>query len=166
MNDVPEDILARMKSESALEQARRKEGQSTTVIKLKPAPRSMTIEEVRSPEALGTPKQISQPIFTLAEARMGEIAVQVMTALSEAKAEIYQRGGRLMRPILEEMIDGKGRRIKSASLVELDAVYLKHLLGITMRWQRNTATASGRRDLALKFRKPYWRCGDRGYFRL
>jgi hypothetical protein len=163
MNDAPEDILARMKSESALEQARRKEKQSNTVIQL---PRSMTIEEVRSLEALRAPKQISQPTFTLAEARMGEVAVQVMTAFSEAKAEIYQRGGRLMRPIVEQMIDGKGRRIKSASLVELDAVYLKHLLGITMRWQRNTATASGRRDPALKFRRPYWRCGGRGHSRL
>jgi len=135
MNDAPEDILARMKRDAALEQARRKEKQSNTVIQL---PRSMTIEEVRALEALRSPKQISQPTFTLAEARMGEIAVQVMTALSEAKAEIYQRGGRLMRPIVEEMIDGKGRRIKSASLVELDAAYLKHLLGTTMRWQRNT----------------------------
>src|SRR6516165_2019187 len=135
MNDAPEDILARMKRDAALEQARRKEKQSNTVIQL---PRSMTIEEVRALEALRSPKQISQPIFTLAEARMGEIAVQVMTALFEAKAEIYQRGGRLMRPIVEEMIDGKGRRIKSASLVELDAAYLKHLLGTTMRWQRTT----------------------------
>ena len=61
MNDVPEDILARMKSESALEQARRKEGQSNTVVHLKPAPRSMTIEEVRALEARRAPKQISQP---------------------------------------------------------------------------------------------------------
>src|SRR6516165_4212622 len=128
MNDAPEDILARMKRDAALEQARRKEKQSNTVIQL---PRSMTIEEVRALEALRSPKQISQPTFTLAEARMGEIAVQVMTAVSEAKAEIYQRGGRLMRPIVEEMIEGKGRRIKSASLVELDAAYLKHLLGTT-----------------------------------
>ena len=85
MNDAPEDILARMKRDAALEQARRKEKQGNTVIPLKPAPRSMTIEEVRALEALRSPKQISQPTFTLAEARMGEIAVQVMTALSEAK---------------------------------------------------------------------------------
>ena len=103
MNDAPEDILARMKRDAALEQARRKEKQSNTVIQL---PRSMTIEEVRALEALRSPKQTSQPTFTLAEARMGEVAVQVMTALSEANAGIYQRGGRLMRPIVEEMIGG------------------------------------------------------------
>jgi putative DNA primase/helicase len=146
----PEHILSHMKSQAAAEQARRKAGQSNSVIQLKPAPpRSMTIEEVRSLELLRPePKQISKPLFTLTEATMGEVAVQVMTALAETKAEIYQRGGRLMRPILEVMIDGKGQHRKSASLVELDATYLRHRLGITMRWQRNTrfgirATGSG-----------------------
>jgi hypothetical protein len=161
-----EDLLARMKSETALEQARRKEGPSNTVVHSKPPPRSMTIEEVRSLEALRLPKQISQPIFTLTEATMGEVAVQAMTALSEAKAAIYQRGGRLMHPIVEEIIDGKGRHIKSASLVELDVAYLKHLLGTTMRWRRNARDGIRSWGLALKFRRLFWRCGDRGHSRL
>ena len=163
MNDAPEeDILARMKSETALEQARRKEGPGNAVVHPKPAPRSMTIEELRSLEAFRTPKQISQPIFTLTEATMGEVAVQAMTALSEAKVEIYRRGGRLMHPILEPRIDAKGRHIKSASLVELDAAYLKHLLGTTMRWRRNARDGIRSWGLALKFRRLFWRCGDRG----
>ena len=78
MNDAPEDILARMKRDAALEQARRKEKQSNTVIQL---PRSMTIEEVRALEALRSPKQISQPIFTLTEATMGEVAVQALSLI-------------------------------------------------------------------------------------
>jgi hypothetical protein len=56
--------------------------------------------------------------------------------LIAAGVHIYQRGGRLMRPICQSVEASHGRHIKITRLSELSAVYLRDQLGQCAYWEK------------------------------
>jgi putative DNA primase/helicase len=71
-------------------------------------------------------------------ARLGEAVARAMTELAARGAQIYQRAGKLMRPITEPSFDAQSKPVKVDSLVELDEAALKLLLMRELRWVRKT----------------------------
>ncbi len=68
--------------------------------------------------------------------RISEVATAAEGALLEAGAPLYQRGGKLFRPLVEEVDATNGRRTKVAQLKELDAVHLRDFMDRTATWLR------------------------------
>jgi putative DNA primase/helicase len=56
--------------------------------------------------------------------------------LNDEHAEIYQRGGSLVRPILDDADASHGRRTKIAKLVGVTPVYLRNQLDKSATWQK------------------------------
>ena len=65
---------------------------------------------------------------------LADEATQAEQALIDAGIPIYQRGGSLVRPVIEEADASKGRRTKVAKLVEVTAEHLIDKLCTTAVW--------------------------------
>jgi putative DNA primase/helicase len=71
--------------------------------------------------------------------RAGELHIQVehaMQHLIDAGAPIYVRGGKLVRPILEEVKDALGKPTKAAAFAEIDTAYMRHTLNSHIVWMK------------------------------
>jgi putative DNA primase/helicase len=71
-------------------------------------------------------------------ARLGEAVAGAMMHLALNGAKIYQRGGRLVRPVVEPAFDAESKPIKVTSLIELEEGALKLGLMKDLRWFRKT----------------------------
>jgi putative DNA primase/helicase len=69
-------------------------------------------------------------------ARLGDAVVNAMMWLAANGAKIYQRAGKLMRPITEPSFDAQSNPVKVDSLIEMDEAALKLLLMRELRWFR------------------------------
>jgi putative DNA primase/helicase len=78
----------------------------------------------------------SKPEIFVSETTINEAARTAMRGLAEAKVPIYQRGGRLVRPAPQDLIDANERTVRTTVLVDLNATYLKMLLADHFWWQR------------------------------
>jgi putative DNA primase/helicase len=68
------------------------------------------------------------PVITLQAGELHNIATQAEEALVESGTQFYVRGGRLMRPVVDDMPASHGRRAKVARLEEVTApVMVDHL---------------------------------------
>jgi hypothetical protein len=68
--------------------------------------------------------------------RLGEAVTKAMIELVARGAQIYQRAGKLMRPITEPSFDAQSDPVMVDSLIELDEAALKLLLMRELRWVR------------------------------
>ena len=78
----------------------------------------------------------AMPTIEIKDGQLSELATKAEAMLIDAGVPIYQRGGKLVRPIIETVDASRGRKTKIAQLRILDAVYLRDLMGRHAKWER------------------------------
>jgi hypothetical protein len=77
-----------------------------------------------------------RPIIQVLAHEGPAVAKRAEEILLNLGAEIYQRGGLLVRHVIEEADASHGRKTKVARLIEITPVYLRNELGKAIRWHR------------------------------
>jgi hypothetical protein len=76
------------------------------------------------------------PTIEIKDGQLSELATKAESLLIDASVPLYQRGGELVRPIIETVDASRGRKTKVAQLRILDPVYLRDLLARHAIWLR------------------------------
>jgi hypothetical protein len=76
------------------------------------------------------------PVIQIKSGELSSLATMAEDLLIAAGVPIYQRGGKLVRPIIETVDATRGRKTKVAQLKALDAIYMRDLLCRHARWQK------------------------------
>jgi putative DNA primase/helicase len=76
------------------------------------------------------------PTIEIKDGQLSELATKAEALLIAAGVPVYQRGGELVRPIIETVDASRGRKTKVAQLRILDPVYLRDLMGRHAIWLR------------------------------
>jgi hypothetical protein len=79
------------------------------------------------------------PEIQVTAGALSALATTGEEVLLAAGLPLYQRSGKLVRPITEEVEAAHGRRTKVARFARLDPTYLRDLLGRVARWTRYDA---------------------------
>jgi putative DNA primase/helicase len=98
----------------------------------------------------GEPDQAAPPPLPVIQIKNGELsslATRAEEMLIAAGVPIYQRGGALVRPIIETVDATRGRKTNICQLKILDTVYARDLLGRHAVWEKWDARA--RRDVPV-----------------
>jgi putative DNA primase/helicase len=74
------------------------------------------------------------PTIEIKDGELSQLATRAEALLIDAGVPIYQRGGELVRPIIETVDASRGRKTKVAQLRLLDSVYLRDLLARHAIW--------------------------------
>jgi hypothetical protein len=74
------------------------------------------------------------PIIEIKDGQLSALATAAEEMLIEAGVPLYQRGGTLVRPIIETVDASRGRKTKVAQLRVLDVVYMRDLMGRHATW--------------------------------
>jgi hypothetical protein len=82
---------------------------------------------------------------------LSAVATRGEEALREAGIPLYQRGGTLVRPIIEEVDASHGRRTKVARFVRITETYLRDKLSAVAKWEKYSA----REKKAVQISPPY-----------
>lgn len=77
-----------------------------------------------------------KPLIQIRSRDIPEIAKQAEQVLISSGCEIFQRGGHLVRPVIEDADASHGRRTKVARLIEVSPIYLRNLLTQIIDWER------------------------------
>jgi putative DNA primase/helicase len=70
--------------------------------------------------------------------RLLNVVATAMKYLTQRGVQIFQRGGKLMMPVLDPGFDSEGHPVKVASLIQIDEGALQRLLMEHLRWGRKT----------------------------
>jgi putative DNA primase/helicase len=118
----------------------------------------------------GTTKDISQqnpsgPRIRVTGGSLSKNADEAEKHLLNAKVEIYQRGSKLVRPVIQEMPAKGGGTTKTAALEEVSETYLLDRLCKHMTWLKPNRNKSGWRRVdpprevarLLRARAGYWK---------
>ena len=81
------------------------------------------------------------PVIQLKNGELSSLATRAEELLIAASVPIYQRGGRLVRPIIETVDASRGRKTDIAQLNVLDKVYARDLLSRHAVWEKWDARA-------------------------
>ena len=76
------------------------------------------------------------PTIQIEDGELSSLATQGEKILIAAGVQIYQRGGKLVRPIIEIVDATRGRQTRVVQLKILDDVYLRDLLCRHARWEK------------------------------
>ena len=76
------------------------------------------------------------PTIEILDGQLSQLATKAEKVLIDAGVPLYQRGGELVRPIIETVDASRGRKTKVAQLRMLDPVYLRDLLARHAIWLR------------------------------
>lgn len=76
------------------------------------------------------------PIIQVKSGQLSTIATRGEEVLRDAGVQLFQRGGSLVRPIIETVEASHGRKTKVAQLVHIEAIYLRDMLSRVSKWQR------------------------------
>jgi hypothetical protein len=79
------------------------------------------------------------PTIQIEDGELSSLATRGEEVLISAGVAIYQRGGRLVRPIIETVDATRGRQTNIVQLKALDDVYLRDLLCRNARWEKYSA---------------------------
>jgi putative DNA primase/helicase len=79
------------------------------------------------------------PTIQIEDGELSSLATRGEEVLIAADVAIYQRGGRLVRPIIETVDATRGRQTNIVQLKALDDVYLRDLLCRNARWEKYSA---------------------------
>jgi hypothetical protein len=79
------------------------------------------------------------PVIQIKDGELSLLATKAEELLIAAGVPIYQRSGRLVRPIIETVDATRGRKTKVAQLKVLDETYLRDLLCRHARWEKYNA---------------------------
>lgn len=92
--------------------------------------------KARSPEIV-QPSEIEpgeKPHIIASPGAMNTVAEQAMQVLADSDANIFQRGNKLVRPVIGEGIDSEGRPVRVPILMTVDLPYLRKLLCEHIDW--------------------------------
>jgi hypothetical protein len=78
------------------------------------------------------------PVIKIKGGKLSILATRAEALLISAKVPIYQRGGALVRPIIETVDASRGRKTKVATLKVLDTVYMRDILGRHATWVKRS----------------------------
>ena len=78
-----------------------------------------------------------RPLIRLSDAHMHEQTTRAERHLLRAGVPFYERGGRIVRPISEQVAASGGRVTQTAALIEVDKVYLRDVMNRKIRWERH-----------------------------
>ena len=76
------------------------------------------------------------PVIQIAGGDFSSLATQAEELLIAANVPIYQRGGRLVRPIIETVDASRGRKTDIAQLIVLEKIYTRDLLSRNAVWEK------------------------------
>jgi 5S rRNA maturation endonuclease (ribonuclease M5) len=79
------------------------------------------------------------PVIEIKDGQLSALATRAEKMLIDAGVPIYQRGGTLVRPIIETVDASRGRKTKVAQLRVLDTIYLRDLMGRHAIWAKYDA---------------------------
>jgi Primase C terminal 2 (PriCT-2) len=82
------------------------------------------------------PPKTSRPLVRIQAGRHSEIATEAETHLLAAGAQFYQRGSKLVRPIIARVAASDKRKTTTAALADVDEVYMRDMLGRISDWER------------------------------
>ena len=91
----------------------------------------------------GSSQDANLPVIQVAGGELSALAVLGEDALISAGVQIYQRGGTLVRPIVETVDATRGRMTNVVRLKALDVTYLRDLLCRHARWVKFDARKKG-----------------------
>jgi hypothetical protein len=74
------------------------------------------------------------PVIEIKDRQLSALATKAEKLLIDAGVPLYQRGGTLVRPIIETVDASRGRKTNVAQLRILDTVYLRDLMGRHATW--------------------------------
>jgi len=77
-----------------------------------------------------------KPVVRIYGGALSEAASEAEKHLIDAGAHLYQRGDKLVRPVLSTLKDARKQDTRSASLASVETTYLRDLLCRHMRWER------------------------------
>jgi Bifunctional DNA primase/polymerase, N-terminal len=80
--------------------------------------------------------QYGNPLIRVEAGGLGATATRGEEVLRAAGVQLFQRGGTLVRPVIEEVDAAHGQRTKIARFVRLEATYLRDLLSRWARWEK------------------------------
>jgi hypothetical protein len=109
--------------------------------------RVLATEDWKPPAApLGTTRDANSPtpskalpIMEVKDGELSSLATKAKALLIDAGVPVYQRGGTLVRPIIETVDASRGRKTKVAQLRVLDPVYMRDLMGRHAKWEKYDA---------------------------
>jgi hypothetical protein len=81
------------------------------------------------------------PVIQIKSGELASLATRAERLLIDAGVQIYQRGGRLVRPIIETVDASRGRKTSVAQLNVLEKVYARDLLSRHAVWEKWDARA-------------------------
>ena len=102
--------------------------------------------EIRTRTTALPPSKGEKPVIELGprdSPRLGEVVAAAMQHLASNGTNIFQRGGALMRPVVEPGFDARGRPVKVSSLIDMDEAILKMVLMRDLRWAQKTKDGDG-----------------------
>jgi hypothetical protein len=82
------------------------------------------------------PNLDTRPIIRVRAGGLDATATRAEEVLRAAGAQLFQRSGKLVRPVVDEAEAAHGRRTKVARFVPVDATYLRDRLCRVARWER------------------------------
>jgi putative DNA primase/helicase len=91
----------------------------------------------QEPPAAAAPSDpTDKPMIRIEPGTLHEMTMSAMQALVDLNVNIFQRGGKLVRPAPVKGIDSKGRSVHTSVLVEVDKVFLRKTLCENIDWFR------------------------------
>ena len=78
------------------------------------------------------------PIIKVKAGKLSTLATKAEELLITAAVPVYQRGGALVRPIIETVDASHGRKTKIATLKVLDTIYMRDILGRHASWVKQS----------------------------
>ena len=94
-----------------------------------------TVDEGERPANEAEPAN-DLPVIEIRDGQLSSLATKAEEMLIDAGVQLYQRGGTLVRPVIETVDASRGRKTKVAQLKVLDNVYMRDLLGRYAVWKK------------------------------
>ena len=102
----------------------------------------------QKPEAAKPRDDSRKPVLVAEPGELATIVTKAMAILAEQGTDIFQRGGKLVRPAVGKGVDSQGRQVAYPVLIEVDAAFLRMTLSELIDWIKpDKRTESGFRRI-------------------
>jgi len=79
---------------------------------------------------------LALPIIRIKGGRLSEMATEAEAHLGAARVGFYQRGGKLVRPVLEDVVASDESKTTTVGLLSVSETYMRDQLCRTIEWQK------------------------------
>ena len=84
-----------------------------------------------------------RPYLIVNPGNLDAVADEAMRILTDEGIDIFQRGGKLVRPITQEGVDSKGQAVHFPVLTEVSFAFLRKMLSRYVDWYKRDARGKG-----------------------